>query len=65
MWDALWLDVRLATMEEGRGAYGVIDDGALGVSDGRIVFCGRRDDLFRRVAPERSPARCTALTGAG
>ena len=45
MWDALWLDVRLATMEEGRGPYGVIDDGALGVSDGRIVFCGGRNDL--------------------
>ncbi len=45
MWDTLWLDVRLATMEEGRGAYGVIDDGALGVRDGRIVFCGTRDDL--------------------
>ncbi len=45
MWDALWLDVRLATMEDDRGAYGAIDDGALGVSDGRIVFCGRRDAL--------------------
>ena len=45
MWDSLWLDVRLATMEEGRGAYGVIDDGALGVSDGRIVFCDSRDAL--------------------
>ncbi len=45
MWDTLWLDVRLATMEESRGAYGVIDDGALGVSDGHIVFCGGRGDL--------------------
>ena len=45
MWDTLWLDVRLATMEENRGAYGIIDDGALGISAGRIVFCGERGDL--------------------
>ena len=45
MWDSLMLDVRLATMEEDRGPYGVIEDGALGVRDGRIVFCDRRDAL--------------------
>ncbi len=45
MWDTLWLDVRLATMEENCGAYGIIDDGALGISDGRIVFCGERGNL--------------------
>ncbi len=45
MWDALMLDVRLATMEERRGPYGIVDDGALGVCDGRIVYCGPRGDL--------------------
>ena len=48
MWDSLWLDARLATMAPaGRSsqAYGAIDDGALGVLDGRLVYAGPADDL--------------------
>jgi imidazolonepropionase len=46
-WDALWIDVNLATMDEGAGAdgYGTIRNGALAVSDGRIAWVGRRVDL--------------------
>ncbi len=42
-WDDLWLDARLATMV-GSG-YGVVEDGAIGVRDGVIVYAGPRADL--------------------
>lgn len=42
-WDDLWLDARLATMV-GPG-YGVVEDGAIGVRDGVIVYAGPRADL--------------------
>lgn len=45
MWDALWLGGRLATMADGGGAYGAIEDGAIGVSDGRIAWVGPRRGL--------------------
>ena len=45
MWDTLWYGARLATMERAGTPYGAVDDGALGVSGGRIAFCGARDDL--------------------
>src|SRR5262249_53226957 len=38
-------NARLATMREGAGAFGAIDDAALGIKDGRIVFAGPRRDL--------------------
>src|SRR5207244_2718077 len=44
-WDHLWINARLATMREGAGLYGAIEDGALGVKDGRIAFAGARRDL--------------------
>ena len=45
MWDTLWLDARLATMVPGNVPYGAIDDGALGIEDGRLAWVGRRGDL--------------------
>jgi imidazolonepropionase len=42
-WDDLWLDARLATMV-GPG-YGVVEDGAIGVRDGVILYAGPRADL--------------------
>lgn len=44
MWDALWVNVRLATMSE-PGGYGQIEDGAIAVRDGRVAWIGARGDL--------------------
>ena len=45
-WDALWLDARLATMAPAVATpYGAIEDGAIGVADGRIVWIGTRGAL--------------------
>ena len=43
-WDALWVNVHLATMAES-GGYGEIRDGAIAIRDGRIAWVGRRSDL--------------------
>jgi len=46
MWDILWLDARLATMDTDVAApYGAIEDAALAVKDGRIAWLGRRAEL--------------------
>jgi imidazolonepropionase len=47
-WDALWLDLHLATLDEGvgSGAYGEIGDGAIATRRGRIAWIGRRKDLL-------------------
>ena len=43
--DRLITDCRLATMAEGGAAYGAIEDGAMLVRDGRIVWAGACADL--------------------
>ncbi len=47
MWDAIWLNGRLATMAKDRNGapYGAIEDGALAVQDGRIAWLGPRAEL--------------------
>ena len=50
--DRLITDCRLATMAEGGAAYGAIEDGALLVRDGRIVWAGARADLPAHEAVE-------------
>jgi imidazolonepropionase len=45
MWDQLWINARLATMREGAGPYGAVEDGVLGISAGRITFAGARRDI--------------------
>jgi imidazolonepropionase len=42
-WDALWVNVNLATMEV--PGYGEIRDGAIAVRDGRIAWIGQRSEL--------------------
>ena len=42
--DSLWLDCHLATMA-GHEPYGIIEDGAMAVTDGRIAWLGPRCDL--------------------
>ena len=50
--DRLITDCRLATMAEGGAAYGAVEDGALLVRDGRIVWTGARADLPAHEAVE-------------
>ena len=53
---ALWLNARIATMQAGGGVpYGLVEDGALAVEDGRIAWVGPLADLpsaLRAGAPE-------------
>ena len=43
MWDRLLVDCRIATLEG--GAMGVVDNGAIGIADGKIVRVGKRTEL--------------------
>ena len=53
-WDSIWVDVHLATMEPGGAPYGAVQDGVVGIKDGRIVHVGARADL--PAAPEAMAA---------
>lgn len=44
-WQVLWINVNLATMTEGSISYGVIEQGALAITDGKIVWLGKQNDL--------------------
>src|SRR3954447_18714671 len=46
MWDRLLTNCNVATMDPAvPGAFGAIEDGAIGIQDGRIVRVGRRAEL--------------------
>jgi imidazolonepropionase len=46
MWDRLLVDCRIATLEGGaRDPLGVIDNGAIGIADGKVVRVGKRTEL--------------------
>ena len=51
-WDLLLTDTRLATMGAGGVPYGVIEDGAIAVADGRIAWLGSAKDLPANSAVE-------------
>ncbi len=56
MWDRLLIDCNIATMDPAvPGAFGAIENGAIGIQDGRIVRVGRRTELAgyqaRKVEP--------------
>ncbi|HZW16353.1 MAG TPA: imidazolonepropionase [Brevundimonas sp.] len=53
--DLLLTDCRLATMVEGGQPYGAIDDAALLIDDGRIVWAGPRADLPQHDAAKTDP----------
>ncbi|NQY62524.1 MAG: imidazolonepropionase [Alteromonadaceae bacterium] len=44
-WQTLWLNVNLATMTQGSSGYGVIESAALAISDGKIAWLGKEQDL--------------------
>ena len=48
-WDGLIVNTHLTTLQ-GEAGYGIVEDGALGWKDGRLVFAGPRADL--PAAPE-------------
>ena len=59
--DALWVNVHLATLAPSAAGYGEIRDGAIGVRDGRIAWLGPRRDL-----PEAALASASVVEdGAG
>ncbi len=46
MWDLLLIDCNVATMDPAvRAPFGAIENGAIGVADGRVVRVGRRSEL--------------------
>jgi len=56
MWDRLLVDCRVATMEGAPGdSLGVIENGAIGIQDGRIVRVGPRTELAGNRAREVIP----------
>lgn len=44
-WDLVLTDTNLATMQTDAGAFGVIEDAALAISDGRIAWLGAKSDM--------------------
>ncbi|MGA8205359.1 MAG: imidazolonepropionase [Woeseiaceae bacterium] len=57
-WDLVLTDARLATMQRGGAAFGVIEDGAVAIADGTLAWVGRRGDL-----PRGSAADTRSLAG--
>jgi imidazolonepropionase len=57
-WQLLLRDVRIATMRDGDRAYGIVEDAAMAVSDGRISWLGPRDAL-----PEGDAVETLSLGG--
>jgi imidazolonepropionase len=56
MWDRLLTDCNIATMDPAvPGAFGAIENGAIGIADGRIVRVGRRTELAGYRAREVVP----------
>ncbi len=43
-WDSLWINVRLMTMAA-QNDFGIIEDGAIAVQDGKIAWLGARSEL--------------------
>jgi imidazolonepropionase len=45
VWQTLFINVNLATMNDGANSYGVTESAALAISDGKIVWLGKAIDL--------------------
>ena len=51
-WELLLTDARIATMRPGRGPYGILEDAALAIAEGRIAWLGPQKDLPKLQAKE-------------
>ncbi len=58
LWDLMLTNARIATMQETDVAYGVIDSGAVGIADGKIVWIGPESEL-----PSRANCKTLSLNG--
>ena len=61
-WDHLLLDCRLATMRDDAGAYGIIENAALGWKDGKITFAAAQSQLPDK--PDNLATHVEPLNGA-
>ncbi len=61
-WDLLIRDVQLATMRADSAAFGIIEDAAIAVCDGRIAWLGPASELPAGTARETHPANGQWLT---
>mgnify|MGYP000035021242 FL=1 len=59
-WQSLWVNINLATMTEGGAGYGIIEQGALAVSEGKIAWVGPQARL-----PEYDPEAVEVIDGQG
>lgn len=57
-WDMLLTNTRIATMQESDVAYGVIENAALGIADGKIAWLGPESDL-----PDHIDCKAVSLNG--
>jgi len=63
MWDRLLVDCNIATMDPAvPGAFGAIENGAIGITDGRIVRVGRRTELAGYQAKKVEPLHGAWIT---
>jgi len=59
-WQSLWINVNLATMTDGANNYGDITQAAIAISDGKIAWLGKVDDL-----PEYDASKVNVFDGQG
>src|SRR3954469_1922257 len=63
MWDRLLVDCNIATMDPAvEGPLGAIENGAIGIKDGRIVRVGRRTERAGHQAKKVEPLHGACVT---
>ncbi len=63
-WDLLITDANIATMQEDQGPYGIVNDAALAISDGRIAWIGSKSEIPGTLARKTQSAQGRWLTPA-
>ncbi len=59
-WQSLYINVNLATMNDGGNSYGEINQGALAIAEGKIVWLGKEADL-----PSYDTSKVKVIDGKG